>query len=150
MADELRAWNEGGDIDLKAWVSGSGNFSLAVGYTTMLWPALVQFDGYILRDGFSIETLRSFEAACKGDRRAVETVMNHRHLADLHSGCDDVSPDKLLWLGHVLREIYEAKLLWQFPTRPCTVSFHIPQDRDDLIAYEVSFWQKAHELPLST
>ena len=147
MADELRAWNQGRGIDLESWVGASGNFRLAVGYATILWPPLVEFDGYILHDGFSIESLRSFESSCKGDRRAVETVMNHRHIAALHYGCEDLSRDKVLLLGHTLRDIYEAKLAWQFPSCPCTVSFHVPAEPDDLINYEVSFWQKAHELP---
>jgi len=48
-------------------------------------------------------------------------------------------------LGNKLKEIYEAKLQWQFPDKPCVVSFYEPDDDDDLIEYQITFWQKAHE-----
>jgi len=41
-------------------------------------------------------------------------------------GCEDASKDKLLLLGNVLKEVYQAKLLWQFPDRPCSVEFIYP------------------------
>ena len=146
MADELAAWNQGRGIDLESWVGCTGNFRLAVGYLTVFWPRFVEFDGYILREGFSLESLRGFESTCGGNRRAIETLMNHLHLADIqHHGCEDLSRDKAVLLGEALREIYEAKLRWQFPGKPCTVSFHKPEDESDLMAYEVSFWQKVHE-----
>jgi len=77
--------------------------------------------------------------------------MNHLHILDIHYpaaihySVDDASKDKILLLGNVLKEIYQAKLKWQFPDRPCTVEFSIPDDPEDLIGYELSFWQKRHE-----
>ena len=72
--------------------------------------------------------------------------MNHLHIADIqYYGCSDASKDKLLLLGNVLKEIYQAKLQWQWPDRPCTVEFYMPEDPDDLMEYQVSFWQKCHE-----
>ena len=146
MAGDLLAWNNGQGIDLQSWIGCSGSFALAVGYSTIFWPRFVEFEGYILSEGFSVQSLRGFEASNNGNRRAVETVMNHLHIADIqHYGCKDLSLDKLLLVGQVLREIYEAKLLWQFPSRPCTVSYYVPPDASDLMAHEISFWQKAHE-----
>lgn len=60
-------------------------------------------------------------------------------------GCEDLSKDKLIVLGNVLKEIYEAKLKWQFPDRPCVVELYIPVDSDNLKEYQISFWQKCHE-----
>ena len=72
--------------------------------------------------------------------------MNHVHIADTHhAGCKDISPDKLLLLGTVLREIYEPKLRWQFPDKPCVVDFEIPDEVDDIYGYQIFFWQKRHE-----
>jgi hypothetical protein len=69
--------------------------------------------------------------------------MNHLHIADIqHYGCEDLSKDKVVLLGSKLKEIYEARLQWQFRHRPCVVSFHQPDDSDDLEAYEVTFWQE--------
>ena len=73
--------------------------------------------------------------------------MNHVHIADIHHGREDISIDKLLVIGNVLKEIYEAKLHWQFPDRPCSVELFIPDDPDDLTGYQLSFWQKSHEIP---
>ena len=146
MKKELGAWNNGNGIDLEGWISCEGNFRLAVGYMEILWPHLVEFDGYILRDGFQETSLRGFEKQCKGDRRAVEAVMNQLHIEDLHyQGCEDFSSDKAILLGNTLKEMYEAKLVWQFPNYPCRVSFFEPEDKANLSDYELTFWQVKHE-----
>lgn len=147
MKAELAAWNNGNGIDLESWIGCEGRFSLAVGYASVFWPGFTLFDGYILRDGFLENNLRGFEQ--QGQRRqSVEWVMNHLHLEDIqHGDCQDISRDKLLVLGNALKEIYEAKLQRQFPDRPCTVEFFIPDDPDDFTEYQISFWQKCHETP---
>lgn len=147
MRAELGQWNEGKGIDLESWVGCEGRFSLAVGYSTIFWPEFEEIDGYILRKGTPVESIRGFENSYAGSRLSVEATLNHFHLEDIqHLGCADASPDKLLALGQVLKEIYEAKLKWQFPHLPCTVSFHIPDDSNALDKYEISFWQKKHEV----
>lgn len=146
MQEELAAWNNGKGIDLESWVSCSGNFRLAVGYTTIFWPKFVEFDGYILHEGFSLESLRGFENQDGATRQSTEWVMNHQHLDGIqYGGCEDLSKDKILLLGNTLKEIYQAKLSWQFPDKPCTVEFFAPEDEDDLAAYQISFWQTKHE-----
>lgn len=146
MKTELAAWNGGDGIDLEGWVGCEGNFSLAVGYATIFWPEFVLFDGYILRAGFPESSLRGFEQQHGANRRSVELVMNHVHIADLQFfGCEDASKDKILALGKTLAEIYQAKLQWKFPDRPCTVELYVPDDEDDLMEYQLSFWQKCHE-----
>ena len=148
MKAELAAWNNGDGIDLESWIGCEGNFSLAVGYASVFWPAFTLFEGYVLPDGFSEDTLRSFEQNGRS-RKSVEWIMNHLHIADIeHRGCGDISRDKLLVLGNVLKEVYEAKLQWQFPDRPCTVEFFIPDEPDNLTEYQLSFWQKCHETPV--
>lgn len=147
MIAELAAWNSGKGIDIESWVGCEGRFALAVGYASIFWPKFVTFDGYILREGFSEASLRGFEGKPQATRKSIEWVMNHLHLADIqHGGCADISKDKLLALGRVLEEIYDAKLKWQFPRDPCVVEFYVPDDMDDLMNYQISFWQKKHEL----
>lgn len=137
MKAELAAWNNGAGINLENWIGCEGNFSLAVGYASVFWPAFTLFEGYILVDGFSGDSLRGFEQSGRS-RKSVEWVMNHLHIADIqHRGCADISKDKLLVLGRILKEIYEAKLLWQFPDRPCTVELFIPDDLNDLREYQL-------------
>lgn len=143
---ELAAWNNGAGIDLESWVGCEGNFRLAVGYTSVFWPAFVEFEGFVLREGFSVDALRGFRQREGSDRASVESVMNHLHLDSIqYLGCPDASPDKLLHLGRVLEQIYTAKLRWQFPERPCRVSLYVPSEATSLSEYEITFWQVANE-----
>ena len=99
MISELSAWNNGKGIDLESWIGCSGDFKLAVGYSTIFWPKFVLFEDYILREGFSLESLRDFEKGRAGNKASVEGVMNHLHIADIH--CNDrenVSEDKMAFL----------------------------------------------------
>jgi len=146
MQAELATWNNGAGIDLEGWISCEGRFSLAVGYASIFWPAFTLIEGHILPQGVSEGCLRSFEQNGRS-RQSIEWIMNHVHIADIHHGCGDISIDKLLVIGKVLKEIYEAKLHWQFPDRPCSVELFIPDDPDDLKGYQLSFWQKCHETP---
>ncbi|NOU23151.1 MAG: hypothetical protein HOO93_15465 [Methyloglobulus sp.] len=146
MKAELSAWNNGTGIDLELWIGCEGTFSLAVGYSTVFWPEFVEFESYILSLGFSETSLREFESQQGSTRKSVEWVMNHLHIADIqYYGCKDISKDKIIPLGNVLKQIYEAKLKWQFPDRPCIVEFYVPKNEDELTDYQISFWQKQHE-----
>lgn len=53
--------------------------------------------------------------------------------------------NKFLLLGNILKEIYQAKLQWQFPDKLCTVEFFIPDDPENLMEYQISFWQNGNE-----
>ena len=148
MLPELAEWNNGKGIDLESWIGCSGNFRLAVGYSAIFWPRFILFEDYIFREGFKVESVRGFEEQCKGNKRRVEAVLNHLHVADIqYHGCEDVTEQRVVYLGRVLKEIYAAKLAWQFPDRPCEVSFCEPDDPADLIGYEITFWQKKHVEP---
>jgi hypothetical protein len=146
MADELRAWNGGEGIDLADWIGCEGRFSLAVGYLTVFWPEFQLLDDHIVRARITIDSLRGFQRQEGSTRQSVEAVLNHLHLTDIqHLGCPDASADKLLILGTKLKEIYEAKLAWQFPDRPCTVSLSVPEDESALDAYVLTCWQVTAE-----
>ncbi len=147
MLAELTSWNNGAGIDLEMWVGCEGRFSLAVGYITIFWPEFVEFEGYILQAGFSESALRDFAKQEGCTRKSVEWLNNHLHLADIqHRGCEDISSDKLFALGSVLKEIYSAKLRWQFPESPCIVELYVPEDPENLGEYQLSFWQSKHDL----
>lgn len=146
MAKELEAWNEGSGIDLESWIGCEGSFSLAIGYASVFWPTFVVFEDYILREGFSLDSLRGFEEAYSGDRLAVERVMNHLHISDIHhAGCEDLTLDKAILVGETLASIYRVKLAHDFPDRPCKVDFYQPDDPENLDEFEISFWQVKHE-----
>jgi len=148
MKAELQACNNGKGIDLESWIGLSGNFSLAVGYASIFCPKFIQFEDYIFvgedMDDDSIKTVRAFE---KGNTpQSVEIVINHFHIWHLHYvGCPDLSVDKVIVIGEALKNIYEARLQYLFPERPCTVEFFKPEDSEDIEKYYISFWQKKHE-----
>jgi len=146
MKDELSAWNDGQGIDLNSWIGCTGNFSLAVGYTSVFWPSFTEYSGYILNSNADLESVRSWEASEGITPLGVEKAMNHLHIADIqHLACEDIAKDKIIFLGNTLREIYQAKLAWQFPDKPCVVEFYQSENEDDLIDYQLTFWQKKHE-----
>jgi hypothetical protein len=145
MKSELAEWNGGKGIDLESWASCSGSFGLAVGYAEYFWPEFDVVEGYVVRAGTTSSEVEQWEGNAS-DRRAIEATMNHMHLIDInYHDQENLSEDILIRLGTVLTEIYEAKLGWQFPERPCTVSFSVPEDPQQFDGYEITFWQKAHE-----
>jgi len=150
MKEELGAWNSGKGIDLESWVACTGNFSLAVGYASIFCPDFVEFEDYIFEgEEFceqAIESLRGFENQEGSSPKSVEWVMNHIHIADLQRDeCEDLAADKIIILGEKLKTIYEARLNYLFPNKPCIVEFYKPDDEDDLQDYQLSFWQKKHD-----
>ena len=147
MVDELRAWNDGAGIPLETWVECEGSYKLAVGYAAALWPEFEAIDKYILIEGRTKENILGFENQANSTPKGVECVLNHFHLADLHNHDDEnLSADKLLFLGSIIKEMWEAKLQKQFPNRPCTVEFYVPDDPEELLEYQVSFWQTAWDM----
>lgn len=132
-------WNDGAGIEPQAWIECVGNYELAAGYSLIFWPNFVRFEGYVLRDGFSIESLRGFEEMTKGNRLAIEAVMNHVHIADIHCNAEPTEI-QLRYLGRVMKDIWEAKLGRDFPDLRLEVVFN-----DDpglaLDEYELTFWQ---------
>lgn len=129
-----------GGIDPESWVAGHGNYELMIAYSTIFWPQFVEFEGYILREDFSLDALAGFEAA-PGPRRATEATMNHIHIGDLHSpAC--ATADQERYLGRILREIYEVKLRHDFPDRNFVVYFNDDEDPALDPDYQVTFWQE--------
>ena len=141
LIPEMRDWNNGAGIGVEAWIGCEGSFRMAVGYSTIFWPEFVEFERYVLRAGFSVDGLRGFERQCGGDRRRIETVMNHLHIADIHyQGCEDITRERLVYMGGVLSEIYRAKLAWQFPSKRFEVRFY-DSPVEHLTDYELTFVQ---------
>ena len=141
LIPEMREWNNGKGIDIRTWVECEGNFKLAIGYSTLFWPRFIEFEGFVLREGFCVESLRGFEQQHKGERRSIEAVMNHLHLDGIqYMGCGDISRERLIYLGRVLREIHQAKLVWQFPTKRFEVAFD-DSFLENLVDYQITFYQ---------
>lgn len=144
LIPDLKDWNNGKGIDPESWVGCEGNFRLAAAYSMIFWPEFTELDGMIFRGQMDRETLDSWMLGCSGDRRCVEATVNHLHILDLHHfDCPDASIDRIVYLGNVLKEIYQAKLATQFPDRNVVVEFHEPPDKE-LRGYQLTFYQR-HE-----
>lgn len=142
LIPELSRWNNGAGIDVDGWICGSGTFQLAVGYSRIFWPKFIEFEGLILREGsFSAETVRGFTEQTKGDKPSVEAVINHIHIETIHGGADDVSRERLVFLGNLLKDIYSVKLAHDFPSRVFEVLFD-DSFKEYLIDYQLTFFQK--------
>lgn len=141
LIPELPKWNNGEGIDVETWTGCLGNFQLAVGYSTLFWPQFVEFEGYVFREGFSTESLRGYEQQSRGSRWSVEAAMNHLHLAAIHyHDLPRFTADHAIYLGRTLKEIFQVKLAWQFPSRQFEVVFD-ESTRSDLMGYEITFYQ---------
>jgi len=140
LIPELPNWNNGAGIDAESWVGCVGSPELAVGYSLIFWPRFVRFENYVLREGFSEDSLRAFAVRQTSTRASVEWVMNHLHIADIHCTEAQASEAQLRYLGRVLAEIHQVKLRADFPDLRFTVEFNDEPGLDPN-DYQMSFWQ---------
>ena len=142
MADlvlETREWNGGAGMSVADWIGCVGGFEHAIGYGELFWPDFVELDGCVFFAGVSEAGYRGFLDQTGGDKRAVEAVLNHRHVLDLFA---DARPtrEQVVYLGRLLREVWAAKLARDFPGRRFVVAF-AEQGCEALLDYEVTFYQ---------
>jgi len=149
LIPELKDWNNGKGIDVKSWIGCVGDFQKAIGYSTIFWPKFVEVEGCVVRDGVPAENLKQWIEHYKGDLESVEAMVNHLHISDLHhDGGEDVLPERLKYLGNVLREIYECKLKRDFPDKKFIVEFEdTPQTPGDTLDYILTFSQERKPNP---
>ena len=141
LVPETQEWNDGRGIDLLSWIGCIGNLGQAIAYGELFWPEFVEFDGGVFFSGFSKESYHGFMAQTDSDRRAVETVMNHRHILDLFPG-QQVRRPQVVYFGRLLREMWAAKLQRDFPGRSIVVSF--PEvGVEHLSDYEITIYQES-------
>ncbi|RWR09176.1 hypothetical protein [Paenirhodobacter populi] len=146
VASELSAWNNGNGAELEVLSQYEGSYRLSVSDSALLWPKFKLVGPYILREGASAERIAEWEDSLSGDSRGLEAVMNHIHLTDYFLHHDDgLSREVVAFLTRQLCEIHEAKLMWQFPDRPCRVISTTPDDPEELDNYQITFWQKKWE-----
>jgi hypothetical protein len=123
LVPELSAWNDGRGISLADWVCIEGRSDHALGYCAMVWPDLVEFEGYVLRSPINIARLRAWEAAGHA-RSQIETVMN-AYLFDsifpsevAESALKDARQERL---AAIMADMLAAKLARSFPDRRFSV-----------------------------
>jgi hypothetical protein len=146
LASELQKWNEGVGAEVEVLARYEGSYRLSVSYSALLWPKFIAVGPYLVREGASAERITEWETSLSGDPRGLEAMMNHIHLTDYFMHNDgELSQDVVEFLLNQLCEIHEAKLMWQFPDRPCRVVCVKPDDPKELDNYQITFWQKKWE-----
>jgi hypothetical protein len=111
-------------------------------YKKFFWPDFVAHDGCVFL-AFDEDIYRQWFEQTGGDRRKIESVMNHRHIIDiLPATLESPTRNLVVAYGQLLRDVWETKLHRDFPTRRFCVSF--PSEHcEDLTDYEVTFYQVA-------
>lgn len=141
---ELSHWNDGQGIDAEGWIACTGNPELAIGYSLVFWPEFARYKDYVIRAGSDDASyFDEWERQCEGDKAAVEKVVNHVHLADLHAYGTDLTEAQARYLGRLLKEIHEVKLRADFPELTFEVYFN---DEPNLAVedYQLTFWRVMH------
>jgi hypothetical protein len=141
LVPEAREFDWVDDLTPVGWLWFAGIPGQAVAYAELFWPEFVEYEGCVLLAAPDPANFREWMASTKGDRRAVEAVLNHQHVTDLFGERGAaMSREQVVHLGRRLRDMWAAKLAQDFPGRRFVVSF--PEDgRESLQDYEVSFYQ---------
>ena len=76
------------------------------------------------------------------DKGAVEAVMNHVHITDIFYNTEPKPTlDMVIYIGRLLKDVWQTKLNHDFPSRRVVVSF--PEEpREDLLHYEITLFQE--------
>jgi hypothetical protein len=142
LIPEARAFEWVDDLTPLGWLANVSSLGQAIAYAELFWPSFVEYDGCILLSSrFNQDNFASWLAATGGNRQAVEGVINHTHILDLFIRHDsEPTREQIVWLGRLLREMWQAKLDREFPGRNVVVNF--PEDvGDDLLGYEITIFQ---------
>jgi hypothetical protein len=112
-------------------------------YQELFWPDFVEHDGCVLM-GFEAAdetTYQQWLQQTGGNKRKVESVMNHRHIIDLlPEAVESPTQSLIVAFGQLLRDVWDAKLKRDFPARRLCVSFPL-QENKVLTDYEITFYQ---------
>src|SRR5437899_1066785 len=92
-------------------------------YKSLFWPKFTEYDGCVFL-AFDQDVYTQWARQTNSDKPRIEAVMNHRHIVDLlPSTVEDTTRELVLNFGDLLREVWEAKLLHDFPGRHFKVTF---------------------------
>jgi hypothetical protein len=116
---ENEAWIP--DFDMWSYLNLRGDFDLAAAFTKLFWPDFVEVDGCVLlQRSYSPATFAQWMEKLGGDRREVESVMNHVHISDLFlNPSRDVEYSEALFefLAHALMRGWKSALRDAFPDK---------------------------------
>lgn len=140
LIPELKAWNNGAGIDIVSWIGCEGDYEHLIGYGCIFWPEFKEHgDCVFFADRFTEKNYSAFMERTQGDKTAVEAVMNHWHIKEMFCSATPTR-EMILYVGRLLKDIWQTKLNRDFSSRSITVSF-AEDFEEDLLNYEISFFQ---------
>jgi len=123
LVPELAQWNSGNGISLTDWIYIVGRADHALGFQALLWPRLIEFEGYVIREAVDVDRLRGWEAS-GATRSQIETAMNALFLDAAFPNDETESLLKerqIESMATIMCDILRAKLSAEFPTRAFSV-----------------------------
>jgi hypothetical protein len=139
LIPEMRDWNNGNGIDIDSWIQCMADHKVLVGCARILWPEFVEREGCIFlaqKDGSYTGWLKR----AKENKKAAEATANHIHVLHLFA-TELPTRELILYVGRLMKEIWQVKLNLDFPDRKITVVFPAEDDLE-LIDYELTFFQE--------
>jgi hypothetical protein len=110
-------------IDTDSWIQCMANHKVLVGCSRILWPSFIEHDGCVLwGDSVDEANDQAFLKSAMGNKQTVEATMNHQYVPHLFA-TELPTRDLVLYVGRLMREIWQVKLAPDFPGRKITVSF---------------------------
>jgi hypothetical protein len=119
---ELGEWNEGRGIEPLDYLFCVAESRSTVASIDLFWPKFVEFEGYVLRQGFDEKNLRSWEKSPSGqDRAHSERAVNFLDIGSLFQNSGEPKGQELDaridLVRRTLAEIYTVKLAHDFPNK---------------------------------
>lgn len=147
LITDLDEWesHNGCEIGPAGWLAGMGSFNLAVAFSSLFHPEFIVHNDCVFIAPYTEQDKKnqsSFMSCSDYDRSKTEVTINHLHLMDLFpNDVETPTREQILYLGNVLKDMWQLKLNRDFPDRNLVVSF--PEDyAEDLYEYEITFWQE--------
>ena len=137
-------------VGIKRWLSDKGESAwallgaqggaeLAVAFSSLFWPDLVEVDGCVLlRERYDPSRFQDWWLELDGDRSRIERVINHVHLWDLFDFDREDLPDETINdLARVLASTWRCALQNRFPHRTFEVRLILedPEEYGPTIAF---------------
>ncbi len=144
LLPELARWNNGKGISVDSWVNAIGSFEHAIAYGQLFWPEFIEYDDCIFRKSvWDLKTYEGFHKQTRGDKTAIEKVMNHLHLGDLYPNAAARTMAQESYLAELLREIWSCKLHRDFPDLDVVVElFECENDGEDWSDCQITIFRK--------
>lgn len=151
LVPDLKDWKKanGEMFDLQDWIACEGNIRLAIGYSVIFWPEFIEYNNCVfIKSHFSQGNYTEWTKSDSIENyMQIEEIINHIHILDLFAfeKQEEINYDQVIYLGNILRNIYDLKLKADFPHRQLSVDFNDSLETDDLIDFQLTFYQIANE-----